>query len=286
MLLFFALGHQNYARWVSVFIRDLESLPSSIQEEFEAISLSNHRYSSIPIDQANKQANKRLKGIGRVISITENPEMLERWFATGPEISRVLEQFSDIDDDGDQDLPHHEEGTQHRFRCYAENFMDVLQSRGNPFEESSPDLVTFDNKVCVDKSTATSTCVFESREEQYGHFRKNVLDTNNVPLQAPTKKNKVLLFHQEKTREKAAVQKKVQHFLRHTDLYEQAFIIVDSRGGNLEKFSVTNPPHPHLHWLLKGPSTLAASQIYWRTLWKQVQVLDYPWIQSLLITVH
>ncbi len=156
VLLFFALDHQNYATWVSVFIRDLESLPSSIQEEFEAghwtISRNNHRYSSIPIDHAHEQANKRVKGVGGVIGITENPEMLERWIASGPEISRVLQQFTDVHDDGGQELPHHEEGStsQHRFKCHVTNLMDVLQSRGNPFEESSPDLVTLDNKVCVD----------------------------------------------------------------------------------------------------------------------------------------
>ncbi|KAM9391787.1 complement C5 [Pholidichthys leucotaenia] len=244
---------KNYARWVSVFIRDLESLPSSIQEEFEAghwtISQSNHRYSSIPIDQAHEQANKQVKGVGGVIGITENPEMLECWIATGPEISQVLEQFSDVDDDGGQELPHHEEGStsQHHFRRHVTNLMDVLQSRGNPFEESSADLVTLDYKVCVDKSAATSVRVLESRgEEQYDHFRKNVLDTNNVPLQAPIKKNKFLLFHEEKTRKKTAVQKKVQHFEQHADLYGQAFIMVDSRGGNLEEFfrheSSSSPP--------------------------------------------
>ena len=253
VLLFFALDHQNYARWVSVFIRDLESLPSSIQEEFEAghwtISRSNHRYSSIPIDQAHEQANKRVKGVGGVIGITENPEMLERWIATGPEISRVLEQFTDVDDDGGQELPHHEEGSasQRRFRHHITNLMDVLQSRGNPFQESSADLVTLNNKVCVDKSAATSVLVLESRgEEQYDHFRKNVLDTNNVPLQAPIKKNKFLLFHEDKTQKKKAVHKKVQHFKQHTDLYGQAFIMLDSRGGNLAEFfrheSSSSPP--------------------------------------------
>uniref|UniRef100_UPI00358E15C1 uncharacterized protein n=1 Tax=Myxine glutinosa TaxID=7769 RepID=UPI00358E15C1 len=115
--------------------------------------------------------------------------------------------------------------------------MDVLQSRGNPFEESSAELVTLDNKVCVDKSAATSVRVLESRgQEQYDHFRKNVLDSNDVPLAAPIKKNNLLLFHEEKTRKKTALQKKVQHFKQHTELYGQAFIMVDSRGGNLEEF--------------------------------------------------
>uniref|UniRef100_UPI00358DF69B uncharacterized protein n=1 Tax=Myxine glutinosa TaxID=7769 RepID=UPI00358DF69B len=62
------------------------------------------------------------------------------------------------------------------------------------------------------------------------------MDSNDVPLAAPIKKNNLLLFHEEKTRKKTALQKKVQHFKQHTELYGQAFIMVDSRGGNLEEF--------------------------------------------------
>ena len=109
--LFFALDHHKYAQWVPVFIRDLESLPPVIQEEFDArhwiISRSNRRFSSLPIDQANK----RVKGVGGVIGITENPTMLDRWILTGPEISRLVEQFTEANDEKDgEELRHHEEG--------------------------------------------------------------------------------------------------------------------------------------------------------------------------------
>ena len=97
--LFFALNHQNYARWVPIFIRDLERLPNSIREQFEeghwTINRSNRRFSSLPTDHAHEQANKRVKGVGGIIGLTENPVMLERWIMTGPEISRVLEEFTD-----------------------------------------------------------------------------------------------------------------------------------------------------------------------------------------------
>lgn len=62
-----------------------------------------------PIDRAHEQVNKRVRGVREVIRITENPEMLERWIATDPEICRVLEQSTDVDDDGGQELKHHEE---------------------------------------------------------------------------------------------------------------------------------------------------------------------------------
>ena len=63
--LLFALDYHNYARWVPVFIRDLEYLPPSTEEEFcrgyWAISRISRRFSSILIDQAHEQANKEVK---------------------------------------------------------------------------------------------------------------------------------------------------------------------------------------------------------------------------------
>ena len=64
--LFLALDHQNYARWLPIHIRDLDVVPDSIKAEFEqrywTITRSNRRFSSIPIDHAHEQANKRVKG--------------------------------------------------------------------------------------------------------------------------------------------------------------------------------------------------------------------------------
>ena len=152
---FFALDHQNYARWVPIFNRDLEGLPDSIQEEFKkghwTITRSNHHFSSLPIDQAHEQANKRVKGVGGIIGLTENRDMLERWIVTGPEISHVVEEFTGANDnDDDEELPHHEEGYafQYRFLRHTKDLMEVLLSNGNPFEEHSGGLVTLDNKVC------------------------------------------------------------------------------------------------------------------------------------------
>ena len=69
--LFFSLDHQNYARWPPIHIRDLEVLPDSIQVEFDQgywmITWKNRHFSSIPIDHAHNQANKRVKGVGGMI---------------------------------------------------------------------------------------------------------------------------------------------------------------------------------------------------------------------------
>ena len=79
---FFALDHQNYARWIPVHTRDMESVPTSIHKEFEenghwVVPKTTNRFSSIPIDQAHEQNNDLVKGSGGAVGLTENPSALK-----------------------------------------------------------------------------------------------------------------------------------------------------------------------------------------------------------------
>jgi len=81
MFLFFALDHYNYSRWVSVHLRDMKSLPDDFRREFEnfwVVSKSSRRFSSIPIDQAHEQENKRVNGKGGAVGLMDNPAALKR----------------------------------------------------------------------------------------------------------------------------------------------------------------------------------------------------------------
>jgi len=116
--------------------------------------------------------------------------MLERWIVTGPEISRVLEEFIDENDMEDEELPHHEEGyaSQQRFQRHVTDLMDVFMSKANPFEEDSEDLVTLEDHVCESAAAAISVLNLESLgQEQYNTFRKNVLESGDTLLTAPIK---------------------------------------------------------------------------------------------------
>ena len=75
---FFALEHHNYACWIPVHIRDMESLPAPILQEFEehsnwVIRKTMNRFSTIPIDQAHGQNIEVVKGSGGAVGLTENP---------------------------------------------------------------------------------------------------------------------------------------------------------------------------------------------------------------------
>jgi len=51
---FFTLDHHNYARWLPIHIRDMESLPAPILKEFEehghwVVNKTTNRFSTMPI---------------------------------------------------------------------------------------------------------------------------------------------------------------------------------------------------------------------------------------------
>ena len=64
--LFFAFDYYNYARWITLFNQVL-ILPKSVKAELETgrfiINRSCHRSSSLPIDHAHEQMNKKFKGV-------------------------------------------------------------------------------------------------------------------------------------------------------------------------------------------------------------------------------
>ena len=143
---FFAFDHYNYARWVSVHIRDMSSIPSSIKQDFInnwVVSKSQHRFSSIPIDQAHEQLNAVVKGKGGVIGLTENPVAVQRWLLCGPELALCIFEFeSDIKHEGSgslssKELFHHEEGlaTQKHFKQQVNSLVDIIYGFGNPFQD-------------------------------------------------------------------------------------------------------------------------------------------------------
>ena len=76
--LFFALDHVNYSRWMPIHIRDMESLPDQIKDEFVnnshwVLSKTSKVFSAIPIDQAHEQENRIVKDSGGAVGLTENP---------------------------------------------------------------------------------------------------------------------------------------------------------------------------------------------------------------------
>ena len=162
---FFAFDHHNYAWWIPIHIRDMESLPAPILREFEehghwVIHKTTNRFSAIPIDQAHEQNNAIVKDSGSAVGLTENPSAFRKWMVSGPEQVRLLREFEEeyLAKENSEHGYHHEEGLsmQKSFKEQAASLIQVINELGNPFLEDGNELLVLDTQNVMDESVVNT----------------------------------------------------------------------------------------------------------------------------------
>ena len=204
-LLFFALDHVNYARWLPVHIRDMKSFPRRIKEEFQikgnwVISKTANTFSGILFDH--------VKGSGGCIGLTENPVAFRRWMLSEPELSRLRKQFereffSDNDPDNPQNFLNHEQGlsTQKTFQRQVTSLCSIIKKMGNPFLADFSDLVSLDSRDCADESAIAALYTLEdTSKKQYSNFVREVLEERNRSIHKHSSRNRVQRLSRRKKR--------------------------------------------------------------------------------------
>lgn len=191
---FFLTDQPNYARWVSVHIRDMLQLQTQLPPIHQAfmegkftVAKTKNSFSSIAIDQAHEQANVVIKGDGGAIGLTENPKALRRWMVAGPEVARLITEFEN-DTISNKDHRHHEQtpAAQASFKKDVQSLVATIDTLGNPFEESGEDLISLSSKVIVQTSlTKKVQQVRELGKEQYRKFVNERFMEHTVPLESP-----------------------------------------------------------------------------------------------------
>jgi hypothetical protein len=97
ILRFFALDRTNYARWLSVHLRDMcelanlhpDTYSEFVQDKFTVHKTAN-RFSAIATDHVHEQLTAVIKGDNGIIGLTENDSALRRWITAGPEAAQLL----------------------------------------------------------------------------------------------------------------------------------------------------------------------------------------------------
>ena len=175
----FALDHLHYSRNLPVFLRDLSSLkdhhPSLYEELKENGNFmgrkTEHRFSSMPIDQSTEQAVWWLKNEGRVIGNLDNPQTVRRHQASIPEMARIIWEFEG-DDDNDNDL-HHEmfPKFQHDFKKNVLGLVDSFEKLGNPWSETSGLLYDLNESIVMpDEVVQNIRSLKKTGEERFRKF--------------------------------------------------------------------------------------------------------------------
>ena len=246
---FFATNHPNYARWLSVHLRDMCALEETVPEVAAAfkkglftVSKTRRSFSAIPIDQAHEQNNAVVKGEGGAVGLTENPNALRRWMLSGPEVARLNNEFqyamssySNIA----SSLPHHEteKGYQVSFFNDVKALESTLNEMGNPFLEDSQDLFVIDTKVVADKCTVEIMKKSESLgKEQFETFVKDRLVERKVPLDEPIKRNKLDFFTPTTQKKLSRVSKRLSSVKKDSSLFSRLYIACQTRQGDLDEF--------------------------------------------------
>ena len=151
----FVLDHVNYARWLSVHVRDMVQLKDShpkVYEHFESgafvVNKTTRVFSAIALNHAHEQKNAAaIKGDGGAVGLTESPSALRRWMIGEPEIAHMVKEFEE------QSIPekkksakHHEQvlSTQNAFFKDVTSLVNSIDQLGIPFKEDSGDLLSMD----------------------------------------------------------------------------------------------------------------------------------------------
>ena len=142
-----------------------------------------------------------LKEMGSAIGLTENTSELLQWMVSGPEIARFINEFQvsqEMSKHGKEpDFHHHEDvkGVQDAFVKEVKSLHATIEEMGNPFIESSKDLLVLDTHDIVDSSvTDTIKNIVKNGKRQYEELVTKHLVKRNKSLFDPIQTNKNFLF--------------------------------------------------------------------------------------------
>ena len=256
----FAFDHIHYARWLPVHIRDMIFLHTKhprIYKYFQdgnfAVAVTNRKFSSVSIDQAHEMQNKIVKGDGGIIGVTDNQEFLNRWLICAPEVTRLLHEFEYnlCSQPSNASKEHHENNLsfQTRFSKDIQNLNEAIIDSGNPFSNSSKDLITLETGfVSSEESIKVLYKIEAVGIEQYKKYFEgrllNIDHTNLKYIYDKIEKNKFLIFDTN-TKSSRKKQTSVKTLKQNYSLFSKLFIASQTRDVDLiDLFSHENHTYP------------------------------------------
>jgi hypothetical protein len=251
--LVFVLDRTNYARWLSVHVRDMHELPNTnpkIYAEFQKGKFTVHKsgnvFSAMPIDQAHEQLNAVVKGDGGIIGLTANDSALDRWVVSGPEVAGLLAEF-ESHSAAPTNGHHHEAqpAVQLAFANDVQKLVNTLLEMSNPFEDQHDLIVLHSRRIVAAEVAESSGKLFEMGKQQFEHFVTARIYSNSESLFAPLKRNKLSFFASAKLSAVSKAKSKITAARNDSSLFSRLYIACQIRASDLDEFfSHENQPYP------------------------------------------
>ena len=203
----FSLDHIHYERCLSIHLRDmctLEEQHPGVYAEFLQGNFVGQKtkkaFSKLALDQMHEQLIATLKGDGGVIGVTENANALRRQLVSGPEQSRLIQEF-ELNVIG-KDFKHHEQYPQFQtnFKVNVDDLVESFEEMGNPFLEDSGDLIQLHTSIVMPPEVIKSIEAAETVGwQQYSSFVLERMEECTVAWNATITKNKLPLMDYKQT---------------------------------------------------------------------------------------
>ena len=183
----------------------------------------------MPIDQAHEQNSLIVKGSGGAVGLTENPAAFRKWMIDGPEQARLMEEFvTQYSPDIAEKHYHHEEGfsTQKLFKQQVVSLIQTIKDMGNPFLETSPELLNLDLQNVMDDSVSETVRSVEALgKDQYQKYRKTVILDCTHSIHNPIKRNALSLFRHPASKPKTKQAKQISVLKDNVSLFSRLYIV-------------------------------------------------------------
>ena len=192
---YFSMDHFNYARWISVHLHDLYSLPENspqlhkyFMDGYFTFQKTDHKFSLMGLDQIHEQNNAIMKGMGGVSSSLNKVDesSMARWGLCIHELASIVNdyEFEETDSSSDHESQcHHEDSAafQKRFTADIKSLNVALVS--NPFLLERLTVLNNHDKAKFNDRVIEDIRVLESNgEKQFHEFWTNRLQSANIPI--------------------------------------------------------------------------------------------------------
>ena len=260
---FFAMDRQNYARYLPVYLADMQKLELTHPEVYKEFAVGNHSisrsgqtFSQVSTDMALEQSiNANSKSSGGVIGISQSPSALERWFLTIRERASITSALKAMFGLQDGEQASHKEATPRETRRVRRDKEDVKKmiscfSSGlmtNPFNLDSDALLNIATGVVLPEDVAqTLVHSTEKGRQQMKAFVEQRINSNAVGFWEPIPNMKINTFSSVNKKIPVKSSDKLVTVNADRDLFGRLLIVSNTRQISLKdvlSFELSPVPH-------------------------------------------
>ena len=162
---------------------------------------------------------------------------------SGPELARLLKEFEigylpDNDPEEPQNYLHHVQGitVQKAFQKQVNSLSTTIAKMGNPFLDDFEELVSLDNRICMDESIVTTVRTLEDiGRGKYQTYRKNVIEKRTHSIHDTIKKNSLTLFKTSRAKTASKHKQTIRGLQDNVGLFGQLYVSLQNREGDMQE---------------------------------------------------